>query len=497
MITRDPQSATRSDFDLIVIGAGIYGISLTLEAARRGLRPLLVEARDFGGETSWNSLRIVHGGLRYLQSMDLRRFRQSVVERKWFLRHFPDLVRPTACLMPLYGEGLRRPSIFRIALHANNSLSLDRNLGVPIDSRLPRGRILSLKQTLERLPAVDPQGLRAGALWHDAYLTSPSRLMIEMLHWASSCGASMLNYVEAVSLIQDSNRVQGVLARDVQTRTEYEFRAPIVVNCAGPWSRQVAARFDREMPELFRPSVGVNLLIRRKPTATCMWAVTSRRQGGGTYFLGPLDGMTLAGTYHATWHDVSLTEPLPDSVLHSFIDDLNSAVPGFALEPNEVERVLWGFLPARATGSRRQAITPIIRNHASAGGPRGLFSVSGVKLTTARHVAEECLSTVLMWSRKPMAPVRDLERPGSEPVPTATEVRDLLAGQRHERIRQTISRLIDREAVVRPSDLWLRRTEWGLDPALRRHLEEAVGPALVPPESPAAAPVVKETRGIG
>ena len=106
-------------FDLIIVGGGVYGIMLALESARRGLKALLLERGDFGGATSRNSLRIVHGGLRYLQTFDLLRFREHVSERRWFMRHFPDLVEPLACLMPLYGKGIYRTSVFRAASALN------------------------------------------------------------------------------------------------------------------------------------------------------------------------------------------------------------------------------------------------------------------------------------------------------------------------------------------------------------------------------------------
>src|SRR5262245_12098444 len=120
MIRREPNAATQIQYDVIIIGGGIYGACMLLEAYRLGLRALLMERDDFGGATSWNSLRILHGGLRYLQTFDLPRFRQSVRERKWFCKNFPEYIRPLPCLMPLYGQGLKRPFILRTALAIND-----------------------------------------------------------------------------------------------------------------------------------------------------------------------------------------------------------------------------------------------------------------------------------------------------------------------------------------------------------------------------------------
>ena len=96
-------------FDLVIIGGGIYGAMLQLYAAAAGLKSALIDRGDFGAETSFNSLRILHGGLRYIQSLDLRRSRESIREQRWFLGKFPDLVRPLPCLLPLYKRGWRRP----------------------------------------------------------------------------------------------------------------------------------------------------------------------------------------------------------------------------------------------------------------------------------------------------------------------------------------------------------------------------------------------------
>src|SRR3546814_941276 len=121
-----------------------------------GRRALLVERGDFGGGTTWNSFRILHGGLRYLQRLDLRRFRESVGERRWFLRHFPDLVEPLPCLLPLYNAGLRRPAIFRLAFLVDALLSRRRNHGIRSDRSLPSARLVDPAEVIRLFP-VDPK----------------------------------------------------------------------------------------------------------------------------------------------------------------------------------------------------------------------------------------------------------------------------------------------------------------------------------------------------
>jgi glycerol-3-phosphate dehydrogenase len=378
--------------DLLVIGGGFYGAMLTLEATRRGLSTVLLERDDFGGATSANSLRIVHGGLRYLQSLDLPRFRESVAERRWFLHHFPDLVQPLPCLMPLYspprGGRARRPAVFRAALALNDRLARER--------LLPQGRVLGVSETVNLFPGVDRKGLVGAALWHDAVLTDPQRVLHETLRWAGRCGARALSRIEAVELRAEGRKVTGLRAVGLESGEAFEFRARAVVNCAGPWCRMIAARFDRDVPELFRPLLAFNLLLDREPLSQASLAVAAPGRSAQTWFLLPGDGKTLAGTFYVPAPGGSGPGAGPDeAAVAAFLRELNAAVPGWDVRPEHVLQVCHGWLPARADGSPLPASRPVLHDHGAAGGPEGFFSVSGVKLTTARAVAEKTLEKIL------------------------------------------------------------------------------------------------------
>src|SRR5690606_22122465 len=210
--------------------------------------------------------------------------------------NLPDLVAPLPCLMPLYGNGLRRPMIFRVALKLNDLLSARRNDGVAEASRIAGGCVLSPAKTAERLTAVDRAGLRGGGLWHDALMLSSGRILTELLRWACACGPTPLNYVEAMALAVEDGRVTGVETIDAVTQDPYTFTAPVVVNCAGPWCGIMSAKFDRDVPHLFRPALAFNLLIDRPPLSDAAVAIAPRRRGARTYFLVPWKGRIFAGT---------------------------------------------------------------------------------------------------------------------------------------------------------------------------------------------------------
>jgi len=464
MIRRDPAAAVRETHDLLIIGGGIYGAALTLEAARRGLRPVLVERDDFGGATSRNSLRIVHGGLRYLQSLDFNRYSESVAERRWFLRHFPDLVKPLACLMPLYGRGLRRRSIFRIALAMNDWLSRRRNEGVCPGCRLPPSRVLTAAETTEWFPLVTSSGLKGAALWHDAVMTSSERLLIEILHWACAAGAICLNYVEAEEPLTTSVRIAGVRCRDGISGETFDLHAPTVVNCAGPWSRQVATRLDRDIPQLFRPSLAFNLFLDRPALSRAAVAVEPPKSRARTYFLLPWHGRVLAGTYHAVWTtDQNDPQSALSKLVPRFLDDLNAGIPEWKLTPADVLAAHAGLLPAQAADSAHQADREVLHDHGRSGGPRGLYSVSGVKYTTARHVAEKTLRMIAQCDERSLPEARDAVRPGPMIVWPREELERQLSSDA-QAVRAHVRQLIEQEAVLHLDDLFLRRTDWAMDP---------------------------------
>lgn len=477
MIHGRPDHAPKGPYDLVVVGGGIYGAFTALEAARRDLTPLLLERSDFGGETSRNSLRIVHGGLRYLQSLDLGRFRRSVAERRWMLRTFPELVRPLRCVMPLYGTGLRRRPILRAALALNDLLSWDRNLGVKKSRRIPRGRILRSEETLSVAPEIRSDGLQGGAEWHDAEVVDSARLLVEILRWATACGAVCLNYVEADELLAASGQVTGVTARDRVTDRRLEYRTEMVINCTGARAGIIARRFDREIPGLFHPSLAFNLLLSRPLRTSTTVAVAPPRPGGDTYFVRPWKGFTLAGTCHVPRPEGTEAASVRRSEVEAFLTELREAVPDFDVSPGDVREVLAGLVPVREPGSVDVETSPMIHDHGATGRTRGLVSVRGVKYTTARRVAEECLE-------KACAAIGGtLPRPGapSRPRPRRRMTADGLlnvAASTPAAARRYVEEIVRTEAVVRPGDLLERRTDWLLATEDRDELRRVITPWL-------------------
>lgn len=460
LTARDPDAAARVQYDCIVVGGGIHGVMAALEATRCGLRPLLLERGDFGAATSYSSLGIIHGGLRYLQSLDLARFRASVRERGWFLRHFPDCVEPLPCLMPLYNQGLKRPTVMRAALLANDLLTRARNTGVYPARHLPTGRVLHAEAVRVLAPDVEVRGLVGGAVWYDGFARDTQHLLLEALRWAGVAGAVALNYVEAVDCVIRNGRVAGVRARDLVNGTEREYAADVVLNAAGPWARRFSAACGDERADLCEPMLAWNVVLRRTPPSDHALAVQPRRRGGQTYFLVPWKGVQLVGTGYAPWHaGLDTPRPTPE-MLDAFLADLNEAMPSLAVSRDDVAAVFAGVLPARASGSAQPAQHNVIVDHGAHGGPAGLISLSGVKFTTARRVAEEVVRRAFPGARRQAG----LPRPEPEAVPEDRPFEWMPAAGDigwYEEVRQ----LARDPFVVHVGDALLRRSTLGDNPA--------------------------------
>jgi glycerol-3-phosphate dehydrogenase len=465
-INRNLETNKNETFDVIIVGGGIYGAMLALETGLRNKRVLLLEKDDFGGSTSLYHLRTIHGGLRYLQTADLPRFFESVRERRWFLTMFPKLSEVLPCLMPLYGKGIYRNPIFRMALLANDVLSCNRNSTVEDNRRLPNGRVVSAETTREIFPKVDAQGLKGSALWYDGSMPEHQRLYTEILRWACHLGAKALNYTKVEDLLKTDNTTAGVKAIDQETGKEYSFPAPIVINAAGPQSRELAKKIDKDFPSLFVNRLLLwNILFKREALSDHALALTPGKGKGHTYFFHNWKNRMLIGTGEEAIREPNSKISPTEEQIDTFINDLNQAVPGLKLTVNDIEHIYAGILPSTAqhTLSKRE----VIINHGKEGGPSGLFSVSGVKFTTSRLVAEKTLDIIFPETIKNKQNRFTLTPPQDANSGRGTFAYDWMPpaspNQQDNGTSwlQVIKKIIEEESVVHLDDLIYRRTSLG------------------------------------
>src|SRR5690606_21830144 len=198
---RDIDALAHRRFDVAIVGGGVHGAWIALRAARSGLAVALLERDDFAAGTSANSLKILHGGLRYLQRRALPRVRRSLRARREHARWFPHLFEPLPCVMPLLAAGLRSPWIIGPALLANELVSARRNEGVGAACRLPAGRLLSAQQCEHELASLVERRPFAGALWWDGVARDAERLTLEAVIAAAEAGAQVANHAEVEAIL--------------------------------------------------------------------------------------------------------------------------------------------------------------------------------------------------------------------------------------------------------------------------------------------------------
>jgi glycerol-3-phosphate dehydrogenase len=433
-VKRDLAELTAREHDLVVIGGGIHGVAVAHDAAQRGLSVALVEAADFGGGTSWNSLKTVHGGLRHLQRADVPGLRESARERAALLRIAPGLVRPLAFLVPTYrGRG---PS--RTALGA--ALRLDGWLGPrvgasPGERAVPSGRLLSVREVLDRLPALAAEGLTGGAEWTDAQISSTERLLLAFLHAAAGAGATVANYVEATAVERSGVRVRGISARDVLGGDALGVRGRVVINATGPGLDAVLARAGltrRAVPLLH----AANLVLGRDVVKT---RAVGAKSGGRFLFLVPWQERSIVGTAYAA----GARPP----VAAEFLDEARRAFPWAGLQPADLRLVHRGRVPGSG-GAEGLRVRSRLVDHGREDGLAGLLSLLTVKYTTARALAEKAVDAALLLLARRAPPCRT----AVTSLPRAAPLQGPLADQARQAVRDEAAVHLD-DAVLRRLDL--------------------------------------------
>lgn len=389
---RNPERLTNQTFDVLVIGGGIHGAVAAWDAALRGLSVALIERGDFGSATSQNSLKIVHGGLRYLQDGNLSRIRTMARERTTWMRIAPHLVHPLTCLTPTRQKLSRSRLALGVALTANDLLSFDRNRLPDPEKHLPSGKLISKSKLADILPGYDVSKSTGAAVWRDAQIYNTERLLLEFILSAVNAGAEVANYVEVIGFLQNENRITGVKAKDVISRQVFEIQSKIVLNCAGAWIDNILDKVS--LRSEYATSVAMNIIVDQVWSGVAAGLPSQPRDGRlpQILFFVPWRDKTMIGTWHIPWNDAPDQFRLTEEVVQDFLDEINSAHPPLELMLEDVQHVTWGFLPVNKEDASREQVKltrdGVVIDHQKKDDIQGLVSVLGVKYTTARVVAE-------------------------------------------------------------------------------------------------------------
>ena len=405
-----------------MIGGGILGACLAWDAALRGLKVALVEQGELGGATSANSLRIVHGGLRYLVRGDLRRMRESIRERSVLLRIAPGLVEPLPVAIPAGLPGYPRRTTLRLGLALNDLLSAGRNRHLHPARHLAAGRSLSAAELIAFCPGLGPLARAGGALWYDALMSHPEQLTQAFVRSATEHSGLVAENACADRFTTSGGRVLSVAIRDCQTGAVQEVAAGQFVLAAGPWTEELlvrAAGSARAARGATGHALGLNLVVGRRLAEVAI-GVRSKRPvtedpiGGGHrfLFLVPQKETTLVGTWYGMIENRGVEAALEQGS-RTLLEDVDRACPALRLTEADIIGYHWGRLPLDYAGEGRPGR---LADRPRVYGPRetglaNLYSAETVKYTTARAVAERVIDRVASAQRGWPGPCRTAQVP--------------------------------------------------------------------------------------
>ena len=407
---RDLNKLADTEYDVVIIGAGIYGVAAAWDASLRGLKVALIDKDDFGNATSSNSLKTIHGGLRYLQHLDLKRMRESIHERMVLMRIAPHLVYPIQVVMPTYSYKLKSRPAMMAALIANDIVGFDRNGLDDPHKFMPRGFTVSSKKVQEYIPGYTKYNLNGGAVWYDCQCYNTERLLLSFVLSAVENGAEVANYIQAEGFLRDEKKITGVKVKDRLTGNTFDIRSKTVVNNTGPWVDNVLGQLNGKMPETkFQLSSAMNLVVKRKLLDNNAAGLSGPYQyvhkDGSVYksyrmlFFAPWRNYTIIGTNHLVYHGKNQDEyKVSEEEIQDFLKAVNQAYPGANIKREEVTYTYGGFLPMATqnpnTGEVNLEKHYKIYDHQKTNHVDGLITVIGVKYTTARDVARKTIDLV-------------------------------------------------------------------------------------------------------
>ncbi|MEZ5170811.1 MAG: glycerol-3-phosphate dehydrogenase/oxidase [Acidimicrobiia bacterium] len=395
-------------FDVLVVGGGITGAGVALDAVTRGLRTALVERHDFASGTSSKSSKFVHGGVRYLEQREFRLVYEALAERQVLLRNAPHLVRVLPFVLPVYARGGVVPRKLSRALGTAMWL-YDLTGGARIGRRHQR---LAVDEARSLIPTLRPEGLAPSYLFYDAQ-ADDARLTLTVVMTAADLGAAVANHAEVVGLRRSGDRVVG--ADVVADGSEIPVAASVVVNAGGVWSDRVRSLEDGADPGDLRPAKGIHVAVPWGRVRNSVGSIIPVRGDRRSIFVAPWGDVAYFGTTD-TDYDGPLDDPpcTPDDV-----DYLLSAANGLLdvdLDRSDIVGSWAGLRPLlHGAGSERTA--DLSRRHAVHESAAGVITVTGGKLTTYRRMASDVVDRIMTrLDRRGRCRTRTLRLAGAEGI---------------------------------------------------------------------------------
>jgi glycerol-3-phosphate dehydrogenase len=364
-------------WDVLIIGGGATGFGAAVEAAARGYRTLLIERFDFAKGTSSRSTKLVHGGVRYLEQLNVTLVLDALRERGHMLRNAPHLVHDLSFVVPAYSY-LTLP-YYGFGLKVYEELSGRHSFGA--------SKLLSREQTITMLPGIASRGLRGGVLYHDGQFDD-SRYIVALLRTFQELGGTAINYVEATGLLHRNGKIVGVQARDSEGDTLFELKSKVVVNATGVFSEDVLAMDGMARGSLLAMSQGTHFVLPHSFLPGSAALMVPKTADGRVLFAIPWHGATLVGTTDEAVDHAS-SEPRSLRSERSFLFEHIDRYFGRRPKPEEILSVWSGLRPLVRKGQGKTS--KLSRDHTILVSKTGVITVTGGKWTTYRRMGQDAI----------------------------------------------------------------------------------------------------------
>jgi glycerol-3-phosphate dehydrogenase len=365
------------EFDIVVVGGGVTGTGAALDAATRGLRVALVEARDWAAGTSSRSSKLIHGGLRYLEQLNFGLVKEALTERGLLLEELaPHLVRPVPFMYPLSRRYVERPYV-GVGLVLYDTMGGARR-------GIPRHRHWSKRKALRVNPGFNPRALIGAVRYYDAQVDD-ARYTMMLARTAVHHGAVAATQVKVTGLLREADHIAGVRARDLLTGGELTVRGQRVVNATGPWTDQVQGLAGAS-PVRVRPSKGIHFVVPRDRITLGTGLIL--RTEKSVLFVIPWHAYWIIGTTDTAW-EFDVDEPPAHRGDIDYLLERVNAVLSRPLTHDDILGVFSGVRPLLAPAGDAGGTAALSREHTVMETAPGLFSIAGGKLTTYRVMAKD------------------------------------------------------------------------------------------------------------
>ena len=396
---------TGERYDVLVIGGGVTGAGVALDAAARGYRVALVEKIDFASGTSSKSTKLVHGGIRYLPNFDFALVHEALVERGILLQNAPFLVSPLGFVLPIY-EGDRHPVGMPFTTPKGIGLGLLLDIGLWMYDALAGRRNIRLHRHLRRkgvlklAPTLVPEGLKDGYMYYDGQ-TNDVRLTLALIRTAAQFGATITNYTEVTSFISEHGRVTGVNVHDRLGDQQLTVHARHIVNATGIFAEEVEELTGTEPLVRIEPSKGVHLVLSREDLKLGDAAIVlPETEDKRILFIVPWESRAIFGTTDTGTGDLDHPTASKEDIAY-LLKYLNRYLTVKLTEENIISTYT-GYRPLVSPRRPGRATAKVSRTHAVLQSPSGLVTIVGGKLTTYRRMAQD---TVDVLNRRYGSPV--------------------------------------------------------------------------------------------